>query len=85
MHILQRGALGMVRQNRRRRRMRALFLRSGRPMRPEPVSECCIGPSSGCASITAPIVHAQAKTDVRPTKAFGFTKGDTFSQTRWRF
>ncbi len=23
--------------------------------------------------------------DVRPSKAFGFTKGDTFSQTRWRF
>ena len=23
--------------------------------------------------------------DVRPRKAFGFTKGDTFSQTRWRF
>jgi len=23
--------------------------------------------------------------DVRPRKAFGFTKGDTFAQTRWRF
>ena len=23
--------------------------------------------------------------DVRPRKAFGFTKGDTFGQTRWRF
>jgi hypothetical protein len=23
--------------------------------------------------------------DVRPRKAFGFTKGETFSQTRWRF
>jgi general stress protein 26 len=23
--------------------------------------------------------------DVRPRKAFGFTKGDSFSQTRWRF
>jgi hypothetical protein len=23
--------------------------------------------------------------DVRPRKAFGFTKGKTFSQTRWRF
>ena len=23
--------------------------------------------------------------DVRPRKAFGFAKGDTFSQTRWRF
>lgn len=23
--------------------------------------------------------------DVRPVKAFGFGKGDTFSQTRWRF
>jgi hypothetical protein len=23
--------------------------------------------------------------EVRATKAFGFTKGDTFSQTRWRF
>ena len=23
--------------------------------------------------------------DVRVRKAFGFTKGDTFSQTRWRF
>ena len=23
--------------------------------------------------------------DVRARKAFGFTKGDTFSETRWRF
>jgi hypothetical protein len=31
-------------------------------------------------SIGAALVY-----DVRPRKAFGFIKGDTFSQTRWRF